>query len=171
MKYFLRLAVAAIFLLSSGSVFAQSALKDIAKRNDVNAGQTASTAALGRLGNVDLSDDLINKVLPDLQYAAALAKQNNNKITGPCLDALLALVQGWQTPVKDASGNTLTLPDPHLITGMERQAELLNQIQPDSSLSLGCAAMNNAIKKDILTLVGTILSGGALGLFKLPIIP
>src|ERR1700689_2768847 len=46
-----------------------------------------------------LGDDIINKISPDLEYADALAHQNNNKITAPCLDAILALIQGWQAQV------------------------------------------------------------------------
>lgn len=113
-----------------------------------------------------LTDQLIADVLPDLKYAAALAKASNNKITTPCLQAVLDMVTTWQAPLLGADGQPIPLPDKHLITDMERAAELLNALQPDSPLSLGCAATAQAVQKDVATLVGSILSGGALGLFK-----
>jgi len=126
-----------------------------------------------------LGDDIINKISPDLEYADALAHQNNNKITAPCLDAILALIQGWQAQVypigpdgKPATNlSPLTLPDPHAIVVLERVSELIQQLQPNSTISLGCAPLQAAAQKDITTLVGTVLSGGALGLLKLPIVP
>jgi hypothetical protein len=86
----------------------------------------------------------------------------------PCLDANLTMVEGWQAPLKDATGNTLALPNPHVITTLERMAELLNQLQPNSPISLGCAATAQALKQDLAVVVGGILSGSAAGLVSLP---
>jgi hypothetical protein len=127
-----------------------------------------------------LADDAIKKILPDLQYSTALAHQNKNVITAPCLDAILGLIQGWQAPVypyvatgaaQPASPQALTMPNPHLIVVLERTSELIQQLQPNSTISLGCAPLATAAQKDIATLVGTVLSGGAVGLLKLPIVP
>lgn len=138
----------------------------------------------------DLGDAIIQKVLPDLTYARALAHQNNNTITAPCFDAIYDLVNGWNAPVfpyvppatastsstttpaaPAASPTALTMPDPHVLVALERASELLHQLQPDSKISIGCGALGQALQKDISTLVGTVLSGGALGLFKLPVVP
>lgn len=131
--------------------------------NTQTSGQTGTTPG-GQAFH--LTDQLIADVLPDLKYAAALAKASNNKITTPCLQAVLDMVTTWQAPLLGADGQPIPLPDKHLITDMERAAELLNALQPDSPLSLGCAATAQAVQKDVATLVGSILSGGALGLFK-----
>jgi len=125
--------------------------------------------------NKDLLDNLTDKLLTDLladvTYADARAHAVGNTVTIPCWDAWLALLTLQTLPLKDAAGNVLTKPDPHAITSAEFASEILRQLQPDSSLSLGCAPMLQAIQKDIATLVGSVLSGGALGLFKLPVIP
>ena len=77
------------------------------------------------------------------------------------------LYEAWKSPTP----TPLTLPDPHLIVIMERTRELIQQLQPNSTISLGCAPLQAAAQKDLSTLVGTVLSGGALGLLKLPVVP
>ena len=171
MKRFMLIILASLIAFPAmAQVPKPNPLAGIAKRNDMNAPPIASSDTV-QMGEMKLGDELLAKILPDLKYASALAKQNNNKVTSPCLDALLGLIESWHAPVKDDAGNVIPLPEPHLITAMERQSELLRQLQPDSTLSIGCSAMAQAFKKDIMALVGGILTGGALGIMKLPIIP
>lgn len=116
-----------------------------------------------------LNDKLLTDILADVTYASARAHVVDNKVTIPCWDAWLALLTLQSAPLKDGAGNVLTKPDPHVITSAEFASEILRQLQPDSTISLGCGSMLQAIKKDVATMVGAVLSGGALGLFKLPI--
>jgi hypothetical protein len=116
-----------------------------------------------------LSDDLLKKILADVTYAQALAKASNNKVTQPCWDAWVTLVTAQTQPVKDGQGNPLPVPDPHFFVAAERASEFINQIQPNSDLNIGCGAALNASKMAIGQLISAVLSGGALGLFKLPV--
>jgi hypothetical protein len=116
----------------------------------------------------NLTDDVLQKILKDVTYAQALAKASGNKVTQPCWDAWVALVTAQTQPLKDAQGNVLAMPDPHFFVTAERASEFINQIQPNSDLNIGCGAALNASKMAIGQLIGAVLSGGALGLFKLP---
>lgn len=70
-----------------------------------------------------------------------------------------------------ASGQVLQRPDPGLVTSVEYVSEAVQLLQSNSSIAVACAPMAQALQKDIATLLGQILSGGALGLFKLPVVP
>lgn len=117
----------------------------------------------------DLAGMIAAVSLPDLQYALALSKAANNVVSTPCWQALTDLVSAQQAPLKDAQGNTLSQPDPHLATSIEKISELLAALRPDSPISTGCSALASAAGKDAGTLITGLLSGSALGLFKLPI--
>lgn len=169
---------ALLHVFTPGRAEAQTRIQQGAQRNDVNRPggiQAVSPLAPASdsfdLGGSKISDAILGKIMPDLRYAAALSKQNNNKITQPCLSAVLALADSWNVEVKDDKGNVLPLPNPHVITFLEKQSQLLRQLQPDSDISLGCSGMAQALRKDVASLVGAILSGGALGIFKLPVLP
>lgn len=116
-----------------------------------------------------LNEKLLSELLADVSYADARAHVVGNVVTIPCWDAWKTLLTQQNSPLKDDAGNVMTKPDPHVITTAEFASEILRQLQPDSSLSLGCAPMLQAMQKDISTMIGAVLSGGALGLFKLPI--
>jgi hypothetical protein len=126
-----------------------------------NADGTINQAAGGQ-GNplANLTDDVLAKLLADFTYAAARADATKNTVTAPCWHAWVALLTAQQAPLKDAAGKELTRPEPHLVVDAELASELINQLQPNSDLS--------ASQRNISTLVGAVLSGGALGLFKLP---
>jgi hypothetical protein len=109
--------------------------------------------------------------LEDFKYAAALAHATGNAVTAPCWDAWVKLLTAQQQPLNGADGNPLKEPDPHLATDIERLSEMVAQMQPRSDLNIACAPLASAAQKDAATLIGAVLSGGALGLFKLPIIP
>jgi hypothetical protein len=134
-----------------------------------NADGTISQAA-GAQGNplANLTDDVLAKLLADFTYAAARADATRNTVTAPCWHAWVTLLTAQQAPLKDAAGNPLTRPEPHLVVDAELASELINQLQPNSDLSIACAPTLQASQRNISTLVGAVLSGGALGLFKLP---
>ena len=119
------------------------------------------------------TEDLVAKLgklaLPDFEFALAMSKATNNVVSTPCWQAWVALLTAQQKPLLGTDGQPLTEPDPHLATSVEKISELLGALRPDSTLSTGCAALAAAGGKDAATLIQGILSGGALGLFKLPI--
>jgi len=117
-------------------------------------------------------DELAAKIrklsLDDFKYAAALAHATGNTVTAPCWDMWVKLLTAQQQPLNGADGQPLTEPDPHLATDIERLSEMVAQLQPRSELSVACAPMATTAQKDAATLIGAVLSGGAMGLFKLP---
>jgi len=115
-----------------------------------------------------LSDDVLRKILADVTYAKALAKAAGNDVTAPCWTAWVDLVTSQTAPLKDDAGNALTMPDPHFFVAAERASEFINQTQPNSKLYIGCSAALNQSRMAIGQLIAAVLSGGALGLFKLP---
>lgn len=139
-------------------------VKDIG--NAINQGKP-STAPTDPLKS--LADKIAKLSLEDFKYASALAHATGNNVTAPCWDAWVTLLTSQQQPLKDASGNPIAEPDPHLITDAERLSEAIQQLQPNSTLSIACAPAATAVQKDAATLISQILGGSALGLFKLPI--
>jgi hypothetical protein len=123
-----------------------------------------------RAGNA--LDELAAKIkklsLDDFKYAAALAHATGNNVTAPCWDVWVKLLTAQQQPLNGADGQPLKEPDPHLATDIELLSEIIRQLQPNSELSVACAPMASAAQKDAGTLIGSVLSGGALGLFKVP---
>jgi hypothetical protein len=147
-----------------------------------NADGTVNQEGAGNLLE-KLNDDVLAKLLADFTYASARAHATNNTITMPCWDAWVKLLTAQQQPLCGplAPGATaptpnacpagqapLSRPDPHVITTAELASELINELQPNSDLSIACAPTLQASQRNIATLVGAVLSGGALGLFKLP---
>ena len=115
----------------------------------------------------NLTDDLLRKILVDVTYAKALAKASGNDVTLPCWSAWVDLVTSQTQALKDDAGNVLSLPEPHFFVAAERASEFINQIQPNSKLYIGCSAALNQSRMAIGQLISAVLSGGALGLFKL----
>lgn len=136
--------------------------------NAIKGEQQQSTAAKN-----ESTEDLVAKLgklaLPDFEFALAMSKATNNVVSTPCWQAWVDLLSAQQKPLLGTDGQPLTEPDPHLATSVEKISELLGALRPDSTLSTGCAALAAAAGKDAATLIQGILSGGALGLFKLPI--
>jgi hypothetical protein len=116
----------------------------------------------------NLTDDVLRKILADVTYAKALAKTSGNDVTLPCWTAWVDLVTSQTQALKDDAGNVLSLPEPHFFVAAERASEFINQIQPNSKLYIGCSAALNQSRMAIGQLISAVLSGGALGLFKLP---
>lgn len=66
-------------------------------------------------------------------------------------------------------GQVLQRPDPGLVTNVEYLSEAVQLLQSNSPIAIACAPMAAALQKDIATLLSSIVTGGAFGLFKLPI--
>jgi hypothetical protein len=134
-----------------------------------NADGSINPAAGGANPFDHLTEDMLKKILVDVTYAKALAKAAGNDVTLPCWTAWVDLVTSQTAPLKDDAGNVLSLPDPHFFVAAERASEFINQIQPNSKLYIGCSAALNQSRMAIGQLISAVLSGGALGLFKLPV--
>jgi hypothetical protein len=123
-------------------------------------------------GQANPLDELAAKIkklsLDDFKYAAALAHATGNNVTAPCWDVWVKLLTAQQQPLDGPDGQPLRAPDPHLATDIELLSEIIRQLQPNSELSVACAPMASAAQKDAGTLIGAVLSGGALGMFKVP---
>jgi hypothetical protein len=132
-------------------------------------GEQQQAAAARNESTEDLVARLGRLALPDFEFALAMSKATNNVVSTPCWQAWVALLSAQQKPLLGTDGQPLTEPTPHLATSVEKISELLGALRPDSTLSTGCAALAAAGGKDAATLIQGILSGGALGLFKLPI--
>lgn len=136
--------------------------------NAIKGQQQQGQAETDRSPFESITADVLQKILVDVTYAQALAKATNNTVTLQCWAAWVDLVTKQTQPVKDDAGNVLTEPDPHFFTAAERASEFINQLQPNSSLNVGCGAALNASKMAVGQMISAVLSGGALGLFKIP---
>lgn len=136
----------------------------IQPRTDASAG--AQSGGGGRLfGGKDPLHDLLGaldaKLLPDLQYALRLAQGSGSKVTAPCYQAWITIIETRQKANTDEQGNPLPEPDPGIVTKFERMVELRNSLQPDSPFMIACSPVASMVKKDIMGFIGTVLSGGA----------
>lgn len=109
----------------------------------------------------DLLGALDAKLLPDLQYALKLANASGSKVTAPCYEAWIAIIEVRQKANLDDKGDPVTLPDPHLITDFEKLVELRNSLQPDSDFMVKCSPVASMVKRDIVGFIGVVISGGA----------
>lgn len=99
-------------------------------------------------------------VLPDLQYALKLAKASGSKVTAPCYEVWIGLIQARQKAVSNDDGSEMPLPNPRVITDFEKAVAIRNALQPDSDFMIKCAPVAGMVKKDILSFIGVILGGG-----------
>lgn len=154
-----RLVVAALVLLALGvSAHAQNrVLQKVIEGGAQNASSAAAPAGIPK----DILGALDDKILPDLQYAKAMADATGSIVTAGCYAAWIDLIQNRKKALTGPDGQPLTLPDPHLITDFERVVELRNALQPDSKFSVACSPVANMVKKDILQFISTIVTGGA----------
>lgn len=124
---------------------------------------TAGQSTSIKFANV--TDDLLKKINADVVYALALAKATNNSVTVPCWQAWVDLTTQQLTPLKDAQGNVIAIPEPHVFVEAERVSEFVNQIQLNSPLNVGCGAALNASRMSVTQLISAVLAGSGLGLF------
>ena len=127
---------------------------------DIQAANPGRPALTGSPLN-DLLGALDVKLLPDLQYALKLANASGSKVTGPCYQAWIDIINVRQKAVADEQGQALPLPDPHLVTDFEKMVELRNSLQPDSEFMIRCSPVASMVKKDIAGFIGIVISGGA----------
>lgn len=109
----------------------------------------------------DILGALDAKLLPDLQYALKLANASGSKVTAPCYQAWIDIIQVRQKAVKGDDGQDLPMPDPAIVTKFEKIVELRNSLQPDSDFMIKCSPVASMVKKDIIGFIGIVLSGGA----------
>lgn len=109
----------------------------------------------------DIIGALDAKLLPDLQYALKLATASNSKVTAPCYQAWIDIINVRQKAVQDDKGTELAMPDPAIVTKFEKMVELRNSLQPDSDFMIKCSPVASMVKKDIVGFIGVVLSGGA----------
>lgn len=109
----------------------------------------------------DLLGALEDKLLPDLKYALAIARSQDNKLTGGCWSAWIAIIEARQKATVDEQGQPIPLPDPGLITKFQKLVDIRNALQPDSNFMIACSPVASMVKSDIRKFIGLILTGGA----------
>jgi len=109
----------------------------------------------------DILGALDAKLLPDLQYALKLANASGSKVTAPCYQAWIDIINVRQKAVQGADGQDLPMPDPAVVTKFEKLVELRNSLQPDSDFMIKCSPVASMVKKDIVGFIGIVISGGA----------
>ncbi len=109
----------------------------------------------------DILGALDAKLLPDLQYALKLANASGSKVTAPCYQAWIDIINVRQKAVQGPDGQDMLMPDPAVVTKFEKIVELRNSLQPDSDFMIKCSPVASMVKKDIVGFIGIVLSGGA----------
>lgn len=108
----------------------------------------------------------------DLKYAKALADTVGSpgaKLRAACYGAWIATIeQAEGVGLKDASGNALAQPDPHVFSSFERLAEVAEALQPTGPLMATCAPAWTALKLTAAQFF-TMAVTGAVGLSALGI--
>jgi hypothetical protein len=110
----------------------------------------------------------------DLAYASKLAAgagTQSSMIRKQCWDAITALnEQANGLNLKDAAGNALPKPDPHLFSDVETLAEVIDNLSPQGPLFTSCAGAAQLAKTNVLTFINSAVTGAA-GIAAMPIIP
>lgn len=127
----------------------------------LNLNQKLGGDAAGDKENRDILGALEEKLLPDLKYALAIAKAQNNDLTGGCWTAWITIIEARQKATTDDQGQPIPIPDPALITRFQKLVDIRNALQPDSKFMIACSPVANMIKSDIRKFIGVILTGGA----------
>ncbi|HKD28495.1 MAG TPA: hypothetical protein VKC66_21655 [Xanthobacteraceae bacterium] len=121
-------------------------------------------------------DDLWRKVqaanAADLRYAKALADSVGSpgaKLRSACYGAWIATIEQTQgVGLKDASGNAVKQPEPHVFSSFEQLAEVAETLQPTGPLMAACAPAWTALKLSAIQFF-TMVASGAAGLSALGI--
>lgn len=114
---------------------------------------------------LDIWQKIATAALPDLDYAsqlAAAAGTPGGGVRKQCWDALIAankMASGMA--VKDANGNVIPKPDPHLFTDVESLAELLDNLAPKGPLWTACAGAAQLAATSVLTFINAAVTGAA----------
>ncbi|SRR5579871_3711011 len=108
----------------------------------------------------------------DLRYAKALADSVGSpgaKLRSACYGAWITTIEQAQgMGLKDANGNPLTQPEPHVFSSFEQLAEVAETLQPTGPLMAACAPAWTALKLTA-TQFFTMAVSGAVGLAALGI--
>jgi hypothetical protein len=108
----------------------------------------------------------------DLKYAKALADSVGSpgaKLRSACYGAWIATIEQAQgVGLKDANGNALTQPEPHVFSSFEQLAEVAETLQPTGPLMAACAPAWTALKLSAIQFF-TMAVSGAVGLSALGI--
>lgn len=127
-------------------------------------------AALKRAAmQITTPDELWRKIMAanaaDLRYAKALADSTGSaaaKQRAACYEALTVTIEQAQgAGLKDANGNALTPPDPHVFSSFEQLAEVAEALQPTGPLMAACAPAWTALKLSALQFFTLAVSGAA----------
>jgi hypothetical protein len=101
----------------------------------------------------------------DLRYAKALADSVGSpgaKLRSACYGAWIATIEQAQgVGLKDADGNPLTEPDPHVFSSFEQLAEVAETLQPTGPLMAACAPAWTALKLTAIQFFTLAVSGAA----------
>jgi hypothetical protein len=108
----------------------------------------------------------------DLKYAKALADAVGSpgaKLRSACYGAWITTIEQAQgVGLKDAGGNPLTQPEPHVFSSFEQLAEVAETLQPAGPLMAACAPAWTALRLTA-TQFFTMAVTGAVGLSALGI--
>jgi hypothetical protein len=108
---------------------------------------------------------IADAALPDLDYAsqmAGVAGTDGGKVRKQCWDAIIvANKQAAGLGVKDASGNLVPRPDPHLFSDVESLSEVLDNLTPKGPLWTACAGAAQLAGTSVLTFVNAAVTGAA----------
>jgi hypothetical protein len=127
-------------------------------------------------GAITTPEELWNRIqaanAADLKYAKALADAVGSpgaKLRSACYGAwIITIEQAEGVDLKDAAGNPLVQPDPHVFSSFERLAEVAETLQPTGPLMAACAPAWTALKLTA-TQFFTMAVTGAVGLSALGI--
>jgi hypothetical protein len=146
---------ALILLLAPSLATAQSRLKsDPLKLPDPLKIAAELGGAIPKPHAIATPDELWKKIqsasAADLTYAKALADavaSPGAKLRSACYGAWITTIEQAQgVGLKDAGGNLLTLPDPHLFSSFEQLAEVAETLQPAGPLMAACAPAWTALR-------------------------
>lgn len=158
----MRMLIIAVMMTFASTAYGQQRARAPLTGNPI---ADIKTAVTGKVVDNAVDKDLLGalevQLLPDLKYALNLATKSNNKVTGPCYAAWIAIIEARQSANVDDQGNTMTPPDPGLITKFEKIVELRNALQPESDFMVKCSPVASMVKSDIRKFIGLVLSGGA----------
>jgi hypothetical protein len=109
-------------------------------------------------------EDLLAKIVPDAQFASALAASRGDQLAVACHNAVAALAQQQLAQLRALP---TALPEPHLITTFQIGRDLvkLGQAGIPQPLIVGCAPLAADAKLDVLGLLNKMLGAAAAALF------
>src|SRR5215472_17135957 len=168
----MRALVLIILLLAPSLATAQSKPPDPLRVAAQLGGAVSKPAASPIATPKDLWKKIQAASASDLKYAKALADAAGSpgaKLRSACYGAWIATIEQAQgIGLKDANGNALTQPAPHVFSSFERLAEVAETLQPAGPLMSACAPAWTALRLTA-TQFFTMAVSGVVGLSALGI--